>query len=136
MPEVSGQHPIWEGAVVGFLFAAEHGLVPPEEIIPTMGQVCLELMQQGMLADLGELQAYLRNRSAFVQLVAQPFVAEQFSQPGIKCIDMLTGETKGHWLMVSVSADGSEVKRQLKRLGISDHANEALLAYDTGMLII
>jgi hypothetical protein len=55
-PEISQPHPIWEGAVVGFLGAVELGLIARDQIIPMMGQVCQELIAGEMLGDFGELQ--------------------------------------------------------------------------------
>ena len=135
-PEIPQEHPIWEGALVGFLFAAEKGLIPRDQIIPQMGQVCVELMKGGMLNNFGELQTYLRKRGAYVQLVAQPFVQSEMPQPNIRCVDPVTNESRNHWLMVSAGPDGAEVTAQLQRLSMSHEVNEATLANNTGMLVI
>ena len=133
-PEQSERHPMWEGAIVGFLFAAESGLIPEEEIIPSTSQVCLELLQSGMLTDLGELQGYLRGRESFIQLVARPFKPEEMSHPGIRCADAVTGEPRGHWLMISLGT--AEAAQQLQDLAMSDEVNETTLTHDTGMLML
>lgn len=128
------EHPVWEGAIVGFLYAIESGMIAQEKIIPGMGQVCTELIQQGFLTDYGELQSYLRNRESLIQLVAQPFREEEMPRPDIRCVDVLTGEPRGHWLMVSVGSE--EAGFQLQVLGRSHGTNEAILANDTGMLVV
>jgi len=133
-PETSNSHPIWEGAIVGFLGAVEADLLPSDQIIPTMGQVCRELMQAEMLTSLGELQQYLRQREALVQLVAKPFRQEEMPRSDIRCVDVVTGEPRGHWLMVSVGPQ--EATRQLQAMAVSDEVNEAALANDTGMFVI
>jgi len=133
-PETSNQHPIWEGAIVGFLFAVEHGLVPPEAVIPTMSQMCVDFVREGMLADFGELQTYLRGKDAIVQLVAKPFKLEEMPRPDLRVADVITGEPRGHWLMISVGP--VEAAGQLVALETTHEANEAALAQDTGMLTI
>jgi len=130
-PESSQSHPIWEGAVLGFLGIVEQRAVQQEAVIQRMGQLCAELIQSQWLPDLGQLQGYLRGRDAAVQLIAQPFYPGTFG-PDITCVDLATREPRSHWLMVSVGA--AEAAVQLQRLGNSDEVNEMLLAHDTGML--
>lgn len=70
--EASAKHPKWEGAVAGLLFAVEWGLIDPNDIGITMSNICINLLRSGMLANLGEVQTYLRERNAPVQLIAAP----------------------------------------------------------------
>lgn len=111
-------------------------MIDRNSIIPTMSQLCTDLLQNDMLDDLGSLQSYLRQSSAFVQLVAMPFNKAEITQPNIRCIDVITGETRGHWLMVSVGENGSEAERQLNLLHMSHEVNETILRRDTGRLAI
>lgn len=142
-PEV---HPMWEGAIVGFLYAVEHGLICREsdddeinrqEIIMQTGKLVLELVQADLLADLGELQAYLRRRQALIQLIAKPFDRDEFEVPGVRCLDMKTKQSRGHWLMVSLGYNGgeTEAQTQLRALAMSNDVNETALRLDTGMLV-
>lgn len=126
--------PIWEGAIVGFLGGVELGLVSRESIIPTMGQICQELITTGALADLSELQQFLRQRNAEIQLVAQPFRQEEMPRQDIRCVNIVSGEPKSYYMMVSVGPQ--EAKTQLQLLKMSDEVNEATLANDTGFLVI
>lgn len=133
-PEKFQSRPIWEGAVVGFLCAVEFGVVARDQIIPSMGQICRELISGEMLTDLGELQRYLRQQEAIVQLVAHPFRKEEMGHQDIDCRDILTEEQRSHWLMVSVGRQ--EAAAQLQALAMSDEMNETTLANHTGMLVI
>lgn len=135
--EFIGEHAAWEGAIVGLVYAAEQGLIPAEQVVPVTGQACAELMQQGILQDLGELQAFLRRRDSIVQLVAQPFDVTKMPDPRTRCVDLTTLEPKGHFLMVSVSGTvGSEADERLQELCMSHEVNEATLSRDTGFLVI
>lgn len=124
------EHPIWEGAVVGFLYAAENSLIAREKVLPTMGQICVELVRSDMLDNFGDLQKYLRKRDAVVQLLAQEFKPE--ARPGYGCVDVRTGEPKKHWLMISAGRD--EIIHQFYVLGVSHEVNETTLRKSTGML--
>jgi len=135
---LTDEHPMWEGAIVGLLGGVETGIVPPEQVIALTGQVCVELLQSGYLSDLGTLQRYLRERNAVIQLVARPFKAKTAATPGTRCLDVVTREPKGHWLMVCVGGgpERTEVRDRLRELAMSDEVNEQALTHDTGMLVV
>lgn len=135
-PENESEHPIWEGAIVGLLFAVDNNLLPMEHALGATSQVCVDLIRGNMLPDLGTLQRYLRLREATVQLVSQPYDPHSPGLSQFQPVDIRTGEVRSHWMMVSVGERGAEAQRQLGRLGISNDQNETLLARDTGMLTI
>ena len=124
------EHPVWEGAVVGYLYAAKNRLIPREAIIPQMTQVCMELIRSEMLDNLGNLQGYLRKRNSIVQLIAQKFKPNEI--PGLKCVDIYDDEARSHWMMVSFGH--KEIASQFARLGVSHEVNETTLRQDTGIL--
>jgi len=132
--EIIDNHPIWEGAVVGLLGAVEQGMLSRDQIIPAMAQVCKELLESEMLANLGVLQQYLRQHEAIVQLVARPFKLEDIPRSDMRCIDIVTHEPRGHWLIVSVGHH--EAAMQLQALAVSNEVNEYRLTNDTGMLAV
>lgn len=132
--ETSDQHPVWEGAIVGFLAAVETGLIPPDAIITEMSGVYMDLVTQGLLTDPGELQRYLRTNQSPIQMVALVFRPEQISLPGVECVDILTGEPRGHYL--SITTDIKTTRLESSTLIMSDEVNETALTRDTGVLVI
>ncbi len=132
-PEHASIHPIWEGAIVGFLGAIESGMVPQEKVVYETTRVCQELLMSGMLGNLGVLQTYLRQRDAAVQLAAYPFKPEEMPRPDVVSKDPATGETRSHCLMVSLGPEA--IQKLLQTFGVSHEVNEATLTYDTGILI-
>jgi hypothetical protein len=136
VPEMPEEPAVWQGPVVNFLFAAENGRIQQERIAHFMGQVCVDLMVQGLLTDLGELQAFLRKQFALVQLVAIPFHPESIAPRNLRCIDPATKEPKGHWLSALLDPNQTETTARLQALGMSRELNETILTRDTGMLAV
>jgi hypothetical protein len=137
-PETSGgARPLWESAIVGFFQSIARGNIERDQIAKEMGVLSTMLIQTGRLNDYGELQGHFRQYNSFIQLLAEPFVANDKSQPGLKCNDVVTGESRTHCLKVVVSGlNGREMRRELQALNMSNEVNEATLAHNTGMLVV
>ena len=135
-PEAPNEHPAWEGAISVLLAGIDFGLIERNAIIPNFEQACRQLLQRGLLNNLGEVQAFLRKCGAPVQFVAKPFKLSEMPSPDFQCFDAVTGEPRSHWLKMIVSRDQSLVTRELQSLSRSDEINETILARDTGMLAI
>jgi hypothetical protein len=126
------EHPVWEGAIVGFLAVAESGLLPEDESREQVAiLVIVEIQQAGWLNNLGELQRYLKRHSAPLQLTAVPFSAYQLPT-GVEPRDPITGELKGYCLVVSFDTEATQQYRAHAQL--SDEMNEQLLTHDTGIM--
>lgn len=137
MPEVEAaeeEEPIWVGAIVGFIGALEVGIIQarPEQIFATMGQILKELMDAGMLTDLSEVQRYLEDHDSYMQMFAMP--ARDGVPLGCEVVDMLTGETRDHWL--SFSYGRAEIVRYRAENGIDSEHNLRMLRDRTGIMII
>jgi len=133
-PEQSQSHPEWEGAIVGFLEAVENGIIPESQITLAATHVCHDLIKNGLLGNFGELQQYLRQRGASVQLIAQPFKLEAMPRSDLVCKDPITNEPRGHCLLIAVGV--SDLEARLSALKMSDEINETALARDTGLVFV
>lgn len=136
VPEVKRlqDSPIWEGAITGFIGALEVGLIQArsEEIFAMMGQVITELMQAGMLTDLSEVQRYLEERDAYLQMFAVP--ASEGVPFACEVVDILTGEPRDHWLSFSYGREA--IVRYREENSINSKHNLEMLRDRTGMLKI
>ncbi len=126
------QHPMWEGAVSGMVTAIGWGLIAREDAPLTVKNVCISLRQEGWLDNLGELQRYLRKRQAIVQLFAKQFNPGEIH--GTSCLDVVTGEPKEYYLMITFGTQDIEARRNT--LGLSHEVNETTLARQTGVLML
>jgi hypothetical protein len=129
--------PPWETPFSGFLYVVEQGLLVGGEEV-AMEEFVKNLVRRDILEDLGELQRYLRGLQASVQLVAYPFDEEKFEGTGMGCVDINTGEPRGHFLSVAAGhrdQDETEVYARLRELFRSHKANESTLRRDTGFLV-
>ena len=141
-PEQSNHKPVWATEFDIFIRDALAGRVAKESelIIAATGSLCMLLLQEKTLSNLGELQTYLRQEQALIQLVAHPFDPTVIATPNgtlvnLRCLDAVSDEPRGHWLMVClVEPDGAEIRSQLANLSMSDEINETTLARDTGFL--
>ena len=141
-PEHPNATPVWATEFDKFISDAVAGRIAesPELIIAATGSLCMLLLQEKSLGNLGELQTYLRQENALIQLVAHPFGPKAVATPNgslvnLRCLDAVTDEPRGHWLMVClVEPNGDEIRTQLSNLSMSDEINETTLARDTGFL--
>lgn len=127
--QTAQQTPEWAVAVNAFLGSAR--AFPDQNARSIMRHLCLQLVRDGSLDDFGEMQAYLRENDARMQLVATPF--EQQNGSDLRCVDMQTLTPQSHWLDVAMGE--SEMAAKLGKLGRSQGANEAALAHATGILV-
>jgi hypothetical protein len=132
---VSNPRPAWTGDVISFFQAIEDGTIEQPKIAQEMIVLTFNLLRSGKLANCGILQKHLREKYSFIQLVAEPFDAINPPRPDLVCLDVVSGDPRGHSLAACVSEiDGAFMLQTLQSRSMSDEVNEATLTYDTGII--
>jgi len=128
-PMVRSEDPTWAPIVTKLVKNAS--AFDGGEIKGIMRKLCLRFVRVGSIENFGEMQEYLRESKAPMQLIATPFKRPKGSS--LRCIDMQTLAPRDHWLDVALGE--REIAAKFGTIGRSHDVNEAVLAHMTGTLV-
>lgn len=123
----------WQGVVYGFLRFAEAGVIPPDLVVDEAGRLVDDMLQQGIIDDLAQLQTHLDEQQEIMRLVALP-MDHPLVPEGARSVDPRDQTPREYGLLIIFGQDVAHADRHFAEHAPDPELNLQRLRSETGML--